>query len=74
MLILSRRAGEVLRIGEEITVTVLGIKGGQVRLGIDAPRGLHIRREEPQRERKGREPGPSEEDGKPPDGDSSSGA
>ncbi len=50
MLILSRRAGEILKIGEEIAVTVLDIKGGQVRLGIDAPRGLQIRREEPQHE------------------------
>lgn len=46
MLILTRRIGEKLRIGDEITVTVLGVKGSQVRLGVDAPKGVAVHREE----------------------------
>ncbi len=46
MLILTRRVGEVLYIGEDITVTVLGVLGGQVRLGIQAPRDVPVHREE----------------------------
>lgn len=46
MLILTRRVGESLMVGEEITVTVLGIKGNQVRIGIDAPRDVAVHREE----------------------------
>jgi len=38
MLILTRRIGEVLRIGDDVSITVLGVKGNQVRIGIDAPR------------------------------------
>ncbi|MGH8225032.1 MAG: carbon storage regulator [Gammaproteobacteria bacterium] len=64
MLILSRRAGEILKIGEDIAVTVLGIKGGQVRLGIDAPRGMQICREEPQFPNKKLAADPSEGDDK----------
>jgi carbon storage regulator len=46
MLILSRRAGESLTIGDEITITVVGINGNQVRLGITAPREVRVLRDE----------------------------
>lgn len=46
MLILTRRVGESLVIGENITVTVLGTKGNQVRIGIDAPKDVTVNREE----------------------------
>ena len=46
MLILTRRLGEKLVIGENVTVTVLGVKGNQVRIGIDAPRDVTVHREE----------------------------
>ena len=46
MLILSRRVGEKLIIGENVTVTVLSVSGNQVRLGIDAPRDVKVNREE----------------------------
>ena len=46
MLILTRRVNETLMIGDGITITVLGVKGGQVRLGINAPRDVAIHREE----------------------------
>jgi carbon storage regulator len=46
MLILTRRVGEKLVIGENVTVTVLGVKGNQVRIGIDAPRNVTVNREE----------------------------
>ena len=46
MLILTRRVGETLMIGDEVTVTVLGVKGNQVRLGVNAPRDVTVHREE----------------------------
>ena len=46
MLILTRRVTESLMIGKDITVTILGIKGNQVRVGIQAPRDLPVHREE----------------------------
>ena len=46
MLILTRRVGETLMIGDEITVTVMGVKGNQIRLGINAPKSVAVHREE----------------------------
>ena len=46
MLILTRRVGETLMIGDEVTVTVLGVKGNQVRVGVNAPRDVAVHREE----------------------------
>ncbi len=46
MLILTRRVGETLNIGDEVQVTVLGIKGNQVRLGVNAPKEIPVHREE----------------------------
>lgn len=46
MLILTRRVGETLMIGDEVTVTVLGVKGNQVRIGVNAPKHVAVHREE----------------------------
>ena len=46
MLILTRRVGETVMIGDEVTVTVLGVKGNQVRLGVNAPREVTVHRQE----------------------------
>ena len=46
MLILTRRVGEVVMIGNDVTVTVLGVKGNQVRIGVNAPRDVAVHREE----------------------------
>jgi carbon storage regulator len=46
MLILTRRVGESLMIGDEVSVTVLGIRGNQVRIGVNAPKEVAVHREE----------------------------
>ena len=46
MLILTRRVGETVMIGSDVTVTVLGVKGNQVRVGVNAPRDVAVHREE----------------------------
>lgn len=46
MLILTRRVGETLVIGDKVTITVLGVKGNQVRVGINAPKDVAVHREE----------------------------
>jgi carbon storage regulator len=46
MLILTRRVGETVMIGDEVTITVLGVKGNQVRVGINAPKSVAVHREE----------------------------
>lgn len=67
MLILTRRTGEAIMIGNDVTVTVLGVKGNQVRVGINAPKNVAVHREEIyeriQREQHGEPAGQSEENG-----------
>ena len=46
MLILTRRIGETLMIGDDVTITVLGVKGNQVRIGVNAPKDVAVHREE----------------------------
>ncbi|PCI22975.1 MAG: carbon storage regulator [Piscirickettsiaceae bacterium] len=46
MLILTRKVGESLKIGDDVSVIVLGVKGNQVRIGVDAPRSVSVHREE----------------------------
>lgn len=46
MLILTRRVGEALIVGDDVTVTILGVKGNQVRLGVNAPKDVSVHREE----------------------------
>ncbi len=46
MLILTRRVGESVMIGDDVTITVLGVKGNQVRVGVNAPREIAVHREE----------------------------
>jgi carbon storage regulator len=62
MLILTRRVGESLMIGDDVTITVLGVKGNQVRIGVDAPRDVAVHREEIlNRIQEGTQPKPEEE-------------
>lgn len=61
MLILTRRVGETLMIGDSVTVTVLGVKGNQVRIGITAPKDVAVHREEIF-QRVGKNPSQSESD------------
>ena len=71
MLVLTRKLGEVIRVGEAVTVRVLEVKGNQVRLGVDAPADVRIYREEVHRairkehEDDGPEPGPPDDTVKP---------
>lgn len=71
MLILTRRVGETVVIGDEIQVTVLGVKGNQVRLGVTAPKDVAVHRSEIydriQKERSGEEPGAAESPSTQPD-------
>ena len=46
MLILTRRVGETMMVGDDVTVTVLGVKGNQVRIGVNAPKHVDVHREE----------------------------
>lgn len=62
MLILTRRINEILRIADDVTVTVLGIKGNQVRIGISAPSDIDVHREEVYRRIKQEEQGSHEVD------------
>jgi carbon storage regulator len=63
MLILTRRVGETLMIGDDVTVTVLGVKGNQVRIGVNAPREVAVHREEIFERIKREESGDSDDEG-----------
>lgn len=66
MLILTRRVGEAVMIGDEVSITVLGVKGNQVRLGINAPRSISVHREEIYRRIKREQSGGGTQDGEVP--------
>ena len=60
MLILTRRVGETLMVGDDVTITVLGVKGNQVRIGVNAPKDVAVQSEEIyQRIQKEKDPEPS---------------
>lgn len=61
MLILTRRVGETVMIGDDVKVTVLGVKGNQVRIGVDAPKDVAVHREEIYDRIKREEDSPAEE-------------
>jgi carbon storage regulator len=69
MLILTRRVGETVMIGNDVTVTVLGVKGNQVRVGVNAPRDVAVHREEifERIKREEQEGGSAKRPGKPGD-------
>ena len=65
MLILTRRVGETVMIGNDVTVTVLGVKGNQVRIGINAPKNVAVHREEIFERIKREQEGDSPDESKP---------
>jgi carbon storage regulator len=65
MLILTRRVGETVMIGNDVTVTVLGVKGNQVRVGINAPKTIAVHREEIYERIKREQEGDTGNDGEP---------
>ena len=67
MLILTRRVGETVMIGNDVTVTILGVKGNQVRVGINAPKNVAVHREEIYERIKREQQGESEGEGEPHD-------
>ena len=67
MLILTRRVGETVMIGEDVTVTILGVKGNQVRVGINAPKNVAVHREEIYERIKREQQGDSNSQGEPRD-------
>lgn len=72
MLILTRRAGETVMIGSDVTITVLGVKGNQVRIGINAPRDVAVHREEIYERIKNEQAGEPAESADAPEGAASS--
>jgi len=71
MLILTRRVGETIMIGSDVTVTVLGVKGNQVRVGVNAPRDVAVHREEIYERIKREEQDGTSRSTRPGDGDGS---
>jgi carbon storage regulator len=69
MLILTRRVGETVMIGDDVTITVLGVKGNQVRVGINAPKHVAVHREEIYERIKREQQGGGSDGGSPDDSD-----